>query len=89
MVSQAKYSQVEPHPTKRLLKMAPERLLVERAEAGQVCEIDPAPQRKHRPKQFLQKLALPKANPTVVNVGHLPENSGYHRREKRLWKHRS
>ena len=69
--------------------MAPERLLVEGAEAGQVCEIDPSPQSKHRPEQFLQKLALPESNLAVVNVGHLSEDGGHHRRKKRLWKHRS
>jgi hypothetical protein len=61
--------------------MAPEGLLVELAEAGQVRKVDPAAQRKYRPEQLPHKTALPKANLAVVNVSHLPENGGHHRRE--------
>ena len=86
MPPQAKNNQVEPDPVERLLEVAPERLLVKGAEAGQIREVDPAPKGKHRPKQLMQKLALPEANGAVVNVGHFPENGSDHRREKRLSK---
>ena len=69
--------------------MAPEGLLMKGAEAGQVREIDSPPQREHCLEQLPQELALPEANLAVVNVGHFPEHGGHHRREKRLWKHRS
>jgi len=62
-------------------KMAPKCLFVEEAEAGQVREIGSTPQRKYRPEQLPHKTALPKANLAVVNVSHLPENGGHHRRE--------
>ncbi|MCS4199827.1 hypothetical protein [Salinibacter ruber] len=70
MPTQAKDRQVEPNPSERLLKMSPERLLVEKAEASQIGETGPTPQRKHRPEQLLEKLALPEADPVVVNVSH-------------------
>lgn len=88
MPTQAEDRQVEPNPSERLLKMSPERLLVEKAEASQIGETGPTPQRKHRPEQLLEKLALPEADLIVVNVGHLSEDGGYHRCKKRLWKHR-
>ena len=87
MPPQAKNNQVEPDPLERLLEVAQaipdrqERLLVKSAEAGQIREVDPASKGKHRLKQLVQKLALPKANGAVVNVSHFPENSGHHRRE--------
>jgi hypothetical protein len=68
--------------------VTPEGLLVKSAETGQIREIDSASKGKHRLKQLLQEAALPNPNLAVVNVSHLPENGGYHRREKRLWEHR-
>lgn len=88
VTTQAKNGQVEPYPTKRLPEMAPESLLVEGAETGQVREIDTSPQREHCFEQLPQKLALPEADLAVVNVSHLPEYGGHHRREKWLWEHR-
>jgi hypothetical protein len=64
--------------------MASERLLVEEAEASQIRETGPTSQREDRLEQFLQKLALPEADLVVVNVSHLSEDGGHHRREKRL-----
>jgi hypothetical protein len=83
---QAKNNQIEPDPLERLLEVAPEGLLVKRTEASQVRKIDAAPQREHRVEQLPHKTALPSIDPVVVNVGHFPENSGHHRREKRLSK---
>ena len=87
MPAQSKNNQVEPHPLKRLPEIPSERLFVKGAEAGQIREVGPAPKSKHCLKQLPQKLALPKANGAIVNVGHLPEHNGYHRRDKRLWEH--
>ena len=87
VVSKTKCDQIEPNPLECLLEMAPEGLLVELAEAGQVRKVDPAAQRKHYLEQLSEKATLPRADLTVVNVSRLPEHGGHHRREKRLWKH--
>ena len=81
MAAQAKNNQVEPDPLKRLFEMPPVGLFVKPAEAGQIREIDTSAQRKHRLEQLPQEAALPSPNTAVVNVAHLPEDGGYHRRE--------
>ena len=63
--------------------MPPVGLLMKPAEAGQIREVDAPAQHKNRLKQLPHEEALPNFNLPVVNVGYLPENSGYQRREKR------
>jgi hypothetical protein len=89
VLTQAKNRQIEPDPPECLLKMSSKSLLMESAEAGQIREVDPTSKSEESSKQLLQELALPEADLTVVSLSHLSENGSHHRREKRLWKHRS
>ena len=56
--------------------MAPEGMLIEGAEAGQVCEIHPTPQRKHCLKQLPQKAALPDVDLAVVIFRNMVGTTG-------------
>ena len=84
VTTQPQDRQVERYPPERLLKMPPERLLAIVAVAGHVGEVDSASHPEQHLEQFRQELALPRAEPEVVDGRHFCENVLKRSREQRL-----